>query len=60
MSTNRKQVANTAPVGATSIAKYTATPIPKYATWDEHRDAIRRDAEDRRTLTEQRRAKTGV
>lgn len=25
-----------------------ATPIPKYATWDEHREALRREAESNR------------
>lgn len=31
------------------------TPVPKYASWDEHREAMRRDAERRREEVENRR-----
>ena len=42
-----KLTKNTVPVGM--------TPVPKYASWDEHREAIRRDAEARREEFERRR-----
>jgi hypothetical protein len=38
---------DTVPVGA--------TPVPKYASWDEHREAIRRAAEARRDEVERQR-----
>jgi hypothetical protein len=38
---------NTVPVGA--------TPVTKYATWDEHREALRREAEARRKEVETKR-----
>lgn len=31
------------------------TPVPKYASWDEHREAMRRDAESRRKEMDSRR-----
>jgi hypothetical protein len=46
MSTTSRQTKNTVPVGQ--------TPVPKYATWDEHRDAMRDDAETRRATVERR------
>lgn len=50
MSMTIKQSKNTVPVGK--------TPVPKYATWDEHRDAMRQEAEALRAAMEQRRGKT--
>ncbi len=45
MSTTKRQLEYTLPVGK--------TPVPKYASWDDHRDALRREAETRRTTTNQ-------
>jgi len=42
-----KLAKNAVPVGM--------TPVPKYTSWDEHREAIRRDAEARRERIERRR-----
>jgi hypothetical protein len=41
MSTTKGQVENRVPVGKTPVTKYTA--------WKDHRDALRREAEARRT-----------
>jgi hypothetical protein len=49
MPTISGQTKNTVPVGE--------TPIPKYRSWYEHREAMRRDADDRRLLMERRRVK---
>jgi hypothetical protein len=51
MTTFSSQAKNTVPVGM--------TPVPKYATWDDHRDAMRQEAEARRTAMERRRIDTG-
>ncbi|WP_255198389.1 hypothetical protein [Halorarius litoreus] len=48
MTTFDRQTKNTVPVGQ--------TPVPKYTTWDEHREAMRRDAEGRREAAERRRS----
>lgn len=45
-----RQTKNTVPVGM--------TPVPKYATWDEHREAMRQEAAARRTAMERRRVET--
>ena len=50
MTTNSRQRKTTVPVGM--------TPVPKYATWDEHRDAMRQEAAARRTAMERRRVET--
>ncbi len=47
MRTYSKQTENTVPVGM--------TPVPKYVTWDDHRDAMRQEAAARRMAIEQRR-----
>lgn len=44
-----KLVKTTVPVGM--------TPVPKYASWDEHRDAMHRAAEARMEEVERRRLK---
>lgn len=46
MTTFDRQTKNTIPVGQ--------TPVPKYATWEAHRDAMRRDAELRREAVDRR------
>jgi hypothetical protein len=52
MTTIERQITNTVPVGK--------TPVPKYATWDELRDAMHRDAEARRTAVERRRYQVAI
>lgn len=46
MSTFKNQSKNRVPVGM--------TPVPKYATWDEHRDALHREAAGRRATARRR------
>lgn len=36
------------------------TPVPKYASWDEHREAIRRDVLTRRNEIEQQRVEAAL
>jgi hypothetical protein len=50
MTTFSRQTKNPVPVGM--------TPVPKYATWDDHRDAMHQEAEARRTAIERRRVET--
>jgi hypothetical protein len=52
MPTISRQTKNTVPVGE--------TPVPKYSSWYEHREAMRRDAEDRRMSMERRRVKAVI
>lgn len=52
MSAIRKQLTNTVPVGN--------TPVPKYATWDEHSDALHQEAQARRTTMGRRRVTTAT
>jgi len=52
MPTTSRQIKNTVPVGK--------TPVSQYASWDEHREAMRRDAENRRTSMERRRVETMI
>jgi hypothetical protein len=50
MTTFSRQIKNAVPVGM--------TPVPKYATWDDHRDAMRQEAAARRTAMGRRRVET--
>jgi hypothetical protein len=52
MSTISRQSKNTVPVGE--------TPVPKYASWDEQREAMRPDSEARRTELKRRQVKTVI
>jgi hypothetical protein len=52
MPTTRRQTKNTVPVGK--------TPVSKYASWDEHREAMRLDSEARRAELKQRQVKTVI
>ncbi|WP_152042462.1 hypothetical protein [Salinigranum salinum] len=50
MSTISNHLKNRVPVGK--------TPVPRYASWDEHRDVMHAEAEARRTAMEQRLGQT--
>jgi len=52
MPTISRESKTTVPVGK--------TPVPKYASWDEHREAMLLDSEARRTEMKQRQVKTVI